>query len=104
MNGAPNGAPFSNFYRTRLFTNHYLVIIIKVYHYLVIRGENMDLSKIMTTTEAAQRWGYKENTIRAAIARGRFDRQIREGMLRKSGDTWLIHEKAMYEVYGDPKE
>ncbi|MBA4544594.1 DNA-binding protein [Thermoactinomyces daqus] len=62
------------------------------------------LQHIMTTSEAAQRWGYKENTIRAAIARGRFDEQIRKGMLRKSGDTWLIHEKAMYEVYGKPKK
>ena len=53
----------------------------------VIEGEemNMDLSKIMTTSEAAKRWGFKENTIRAAISRGRFDQQIKKGLLRKIG-------------------
>lgn len=71
---------------------------------MVINMEEYEaLRHIMTTSEAARRWGYKENTIRAAIARGRFDKQIQKGMLRKSGDIWLIHEKAMYEVYGKPK-
>ncbi|WEG14909.1 helix-turn-helix domain-containing protein [Pullulanibacillus sp. KACC 23026] len=54
----------------------------------------------MTPPEASERWGLKKDTVRAALTRGRFDDQIKRGLVRKSGSTWLIHEQAMIEVYG----
>lgn len=57
---------------------------------------------IMTTTEAAEKWGLKENTVRAALTRGRFDNQIMRGIVRKSGKIWLVTEQAMREIYGEP--
>lgn len=63
----------------------------------------MNIHHIMTPPEASERWGLGESTIRVDIRRGRFASQIERGLVRKSVGTWLIHEQAMYEVYGEPK-
>lgn len=57
----------------------------------------------MTATEADERWGLANGTIRAALNR-RFESQKHRGIVRKSGSVWLISEQAMKEVYGDPVE
>lgn len=62
------------------------------------------LNNIMTTSEAAERWGVKRNTLNVAFKDGRFDDQIKRGLVRESGSTRLISEQAMREVYGEPKK
>ena len=58
----------------------------------------------MTATEASERWGLAESTIRVAIRRGQFDDQIERGLVRKSGKVWLLTDVAMTEVYGPEKK
>lgn len=58
------------------------------------------LGDVLTPGEAEERWGLKEGTVRAALNRGRFDEQIREGAVRKSKKVWLLTDQAMREVYG----
>nr|WP_235887972.1 helix-turn-helix domain-containing protein [Neobacillus paridis] len=55
-----------------------------------------------TPPEAAKQWGLKKDTVRAALTRGLFDKQIEKGLVRKSEGTWLVHKQAMVEVYGEP--
>lgn len=59
----------------------------------------------MTTTEAAERWGLKRNTLIASLTRGRFEDQKQNGLIRtfnpKHGKrVYYISELAMNEVYG----
>lgn len=54
----------------------------------------------MTASEADERWGKANGTVRVAISRGRFGGWIAKGEVRKSGNTWLLTEKAMIDVYG----
>lgn len=63
-----------------------------------------DIYEIMTPPEASNQWGLSKDTVRAALTRGKFDKQIEKGLVRKSGNQWLIHRDAMLEVYGEPKE
>lgn len=56
--------------------------------------------KIMTFSEACERWGLSESTLRMAVKRG----TLKEGKdYRKSGKVWLITKKAMKEKYGVEK-
>ncbi|OPX85836.1 MAG: hypothetical protein A4E53_03315 [Pelotomaculum sp. PtaB.Bin104] len=60
------------------------------------------LENILSLTEASQRWGLSESTIRMAISRGRF---VEDEEIRKSGKIWLITIPAMERVYGkEPKK
>ena len=60
----------------------------------------IDLSQVMTFTEAAEKWGLANgNTIRKAVERKRFQ----ENEIRKSGDVWLTTYEAMQRVFGNPK-
>jgi hypothetical protein len=61
------------------------------------------LDKIFTTHTASTLWGVKENTIRVSIVRGRFSSSFEKGWIKKCGNTWIIHEDAMFEVFGQPK-
>jgi hypothetical protein len=63
----------------------------------------------MSPTEAAERWGLKRNTIIAALNRGRFDKQIERGLVKKyeteyGKNEWYITVQAMKEVYGAEPE
>lgn len=62
-----------------------------------------DIHIVMTPPEASKQWGLSKDTVRAALTRGRFDEQIKKGLVRKSGGQWLLNKQAMYEVYGEPK-
>lgn len=66
-------------------------------YYTLFKGESM------VPAESAEKWGIQRNTVIAALNRGRFDDQIARGLVRRSGNTWLITEQAMREVFGEPK-
>ena len=56
--------------------------------------------KVMTFSEACERWGLSESTLRMAVKRG----TLEEGKdYRKSGKVWLVNKEAMQEKYGDEK-
>lgn len=64
-------------------------------------SNQFSLSEVMTTSEAEKRRQLPIGSIRVAIKRGRFQNQIQQGLVRRSGNVWLITEKAMKEVFGD---
>ena len=53
----------------------------------------------ITTSEAAERWGLDDSTIRHAIRSGR----IREDERKKSGWVWLVSTEAVKRLYGEEK-
>ena len=58
---------------------------------------NPDLSKVLTLSEAAQRWKLSNGaSIRKAIERKKFNSHE----IRKSGGVWLIAYSAMKRVFG----
>jgi len=58
---------------------------------------NPDLRKVLTLSEAAQRWKLSDGaSIRKAIERKRFN----DHEIRKSGGVWLIAYSAMERVFG----
>ena len=57
------------------------------------------LESVLTFAEATKRWGLGHSTLREAAKYSRF----LPGEIRKSGGTWLVTEKAMRRLYGDPK-
>lgn len=57
----------------------------------------VDLTQVLTFTEAAEKWQLAGgNTLRQAVARGRFY----EEEIRKSGTVWLTTYEAMTRVFG----
>lgn len=61
----------------------------------------IDLSQVMTFSEAAEKWGLANgNTIRKAVERKRF----KADEIRKSGDVWLTTYEAMQRVFGNPRQ
>lgn len=57
----------------------------------------VDLTQVLTFTEAAEKWLLAGgNTLRQAVARGRFY----EEEIRKSGTVWLTTYEAMTRVFG----
>jgi len=63
-------------------------------------GAAVDADEWISASEAAQKWGLDDSTIRQAIRRGQFEK----GEYRKSGGVWLVRESAMKRLYGEPKE
>ena len=57
------------------------------------------LEQVMTFAEATKRWGLGHSTLREAAKYSRF----LPGEIRKSGGTWMVTEKAMKRLYGEPK-
>lgn len=57
------------------------------------------LESVLTFAEATKRWGLGHSTLREAAKHNRF----MPGEIRKSGGTWLVTEKAMRRLYGEPK-
>lgn len=62
-------------------------------------GALVDADEWISASEAAQKWGLDDSTIRQAIRRGQFEK----GEYRKSGSVWLVRESAMKRLYGEPK-
>jgi len=59
------------------------------------------LYSVMTFSEATERWGLGESTLRAMVR----DSRLEENKdYRKSGKVWIITEAAMIEIYGEPKK
>lgn len=59
----------------------------------------IDLNKVLTFTEAAEKWGLAGgNTIRQAALRGKFEPHE----IKKSGTVWLTTYDAMGRVFGEP--
>lgn len=59
----------------------------------------VDLNKVMTFTEAAEKWGLAGgNTLRQAVSRGKF----KPYEVKKSGTVWLTTYEAMNRVFGEP--
>ncbi len=61
--------------------------------------ELLESTEWISTSEATDRWGLGESTLRSAIRRGQFEK----GEYRKSGSVWLVRESAMKRLYGEPK-
>ena len=57
------------------------------------------LESVLTFSEATEKWGLGHSTLREAAKHSRF----LPGEIRKSGGTWLVTEKAMKRLYGEPK-
>lgn len=64
----------------------------------------MKLKDVLTAKEAEQLWGLQDGTVRSSCRRGRLNRFIKYGQVRKSGSTWLITKEVMEQVYGKSKE
>ncbi|WP_035351476.1 helix-turn-helix domain-containing protein [Fictibacillus gelatini] len=58
----------------------------------------------MTASEADERWGLPTGEVRQSCNRGKLKKYIEKGLVRQSGKVWLVTEKAMIEVYGEPKQ
>lgn len=59
----------------------------------------IDLNKVLTFTEAAEKWGLAGgNTLRQAALRGKFAPHE----IKKSGTVWLTTYAAMNRVFGEP--
>jgi len=65
-----------------------------VYHYIEITSP---LFKIMTFSEASNKYDVAMSTLRHRQRDGRFE----PGDCRKSGDRWLVTYEAMERLYGD---
>lgn len=64
----------------------------------------MNLKDVYSVKEASEIWGISESNLRNALNRyGRFDDQIKRGLVKKSGGTWIVTKKAMIEVFGELK-
>ena len=63
------------------------------------KSENM-LDLVLTFSEATQKWGLADSTLREAKSKKRF----KEDETRKSGSTNLITYEAMKRLYGEPKK
>lgn len=59
----------------------------------------INLNNVLTFSEAAERWGLGNSTLREAARNKRF----KEGEVRKSSSVWLVTESAMKRLYGEPK-
>lgn len=66
-----------------------------------VRPKHFPLGEVMTTSEAEQKRQLPTGSIRVAIQRGKFQDQIKHGLVRQSGKVWLITEQAMREVFGE---
>jgi hypothetical protein len=60
---------------------------------------NLNDSRIMSTKEAAEKWGFKDDsTIRKRIT------EFPPGTARKFGKQWVVTEEGMLVVFGEPRK
>lgn len=68
-------------------------------------GYGMTIDDVMTTTEAAERWGVAIVTIKkACVGQKGLPPRFKEGEFRKSGHAWLVTRKGMERLYGPESE
>lgn len=92
--------------RGMTITSAFAVDEISIVEILKRLGKRIDvLDQVMSVSEAAKRWGMSAEDLSEEVEGpgGLFDVVTNLGYVRQSGNTWLIHEKAMYQVYGEPK-
>lgn len=59
---------------------------------------NLNDKRLMSTSEAAERWGFKsDSTIRNRV------KEFPGGTIRKFGKSWVVSEEGMIKVFGKPK-
>lgn len=58
----------------------------------------------LTTGEAEEKWHKPKGTIRNLIHRGKLESEIEKGLIKRTGKLWMVDEKLMYDLYGEPKE
>lgn len=58
-----------------------------------------ELDDIMTTQEAAERWGVTADSLKQNCI-GRVKKGFLEGEFRKSGKMWLVTRQGMERLYG----
>ena len=65
----------------------------------------LEFSDIMTTAEAAERWGVSQTSVKQLCTgvQGRPPR-LTEDECRKSGRTWLVTRTGMERLYGEEKK
>ncbi len=63
------------------------------------------IDEIMTTAEAAERWGLSAITVKQACSGQKgLPPRFKEGEFRKSNRTWLVTRAGMERLYGKPKD
>lgn len=56
---------------------------------------------LLSFTDATEKWGLADSTLRKAVADGR----LKEGIdVQKFGRDWVVTEEAMKSLYGEPEE
>jgi len=61
--------------------------------------EYFEQHEFILATEATEKWGLKDSTIRRAI----FDKRITKDECKKEGRDWKVTISAMKRLYGEPK-
>jgi len=64
-----------------------------------------EFSDIMSTSEAAERWGLKSETIkRACQGQKGYPPRFKSDEFRKTGKIWLVTRQGMERLYGPEKK
>lgn len=84
----------SKFYESIYYVGEYENLTIEQISYELYEYTH----KMMTFTEAAERWGLDDSTLRKLVKTDKVKENIDYG---KSGNTWLINVKAMERIYGE---
>nr|WP_288697383.1 helix-turn-helix domain-containing protein [uncultured Allisonella sp.] len=66
----------------------------------------MELDDVMTTSEAAERWGLARDTVKySCLGRNGAPPRFRKGEFKKSGArVWLVTKQGMERLYGPEKK
>jgi hypothetical protein len=59
----------------------------------------VSLGDVLTISECAELTGMSTSYIRRTLNEGYFDKQIKDGKIRKAKGTWLITRKALLELF-----
>mgnify|MGYP005902356339 CR=1 FL=1 len=63
------------------------------------------IDNVMTTAEAAKRWGVSAITVKQACSGQKgLPPRFKKGEFRKSGTIWLVTRKGMERLYGPEKK
>lgn len=57
------------------------------------------LASVLTSSEAEQKWGLKDGTVRSACSRGKLKKYIGTGV-KRTDKTWLVMDWVMEKEYG----
>jgi hypothetical protein len=68
--------------------------------YVTVPLTSLDDPRILSTAEAAERWGVTTGRIRQKQKEGGFP----PGTIRKFGKQWVVLEDGMYVAFGTPRK